>query len=165
MPVLFLMRHGTAENAADDFERPLSPQGRAEARAIGGMDAIKALRPDRLFSSPARRTRHTMEELIRAAGFSARPDYVPSLYNAAPGTLYETLKTIPADCAVAGLVGHNPGIPGLAAALAGDNGDPAQLQSLRFNYAPATVAILEFEGDWADLLPGTARLTGLFKPS
>lgn len=166
MPVLFLMRHGTAEAGDRDFDRALTAQGRLGIQALGKNPAITALRPGRLLCSPARRTRQTMEELTRAAGFSTRVDYENAIYDATPGTLYEIVKDIGDEHDTAGLVGHNPGIHSLAAWLAGDGrGDPALLHDLRSRYLPGTMAILTFDGSWSDLGPGAATLTALLSPA
>jgi phosphohistidine phosphatase len=57
--VLWLLRHGDAEDGSPDAERPLTEKGRAQARAVGG--ALKALgvELDACLSSPKVRAADT----------------------------------------------------------------------------------------------------------
>lgn len=164
MPVLFLMRHGEAASALNDFARPLTPRGQAYVRMLGTRPAVAALRPDRLLCSPARRTKQTADILAKSAGFTARPDPVAEIYDATPGALYEIVKEKGGTCETMGLVGHNPGIHSLALWLAAGDGRPAQLHALRTAYAPGTMAILRFKGTWEELTPGGAALVDLIAP-
>jgi phosphohistidine phosphatase len=61
------------------------------------------------------------------------------------------------------LVGHNPGLADLAAALAG-SGEPADLSRLRDKLPTGALAILSFDGAWAALGPGCASLESLVVP-
>jgi phosphohistidine phosphatase len=73
-------------------------------------------------------------------------------YNAGVDTLVDALRALPADCAVALLVGHAPGVPGVAFELADpDASDPAAMTALERRFPAAALARLEFAGDWADL--------------
>ena len=74
MRELILLRHAHAEPATtgqSDLDRPLSPQGLAEAEAVARWLKEQGLVPDRVLCSPARRTRETLEAvlpLMRAQG-------------------------------------------------------------------------------------------------
>src|SRR6478735_4917541 len=99
MRELILLRHAHAEPAStgqSDIDRPLSPEGLAEAEAAGRWLRERGLVPDRVLCSPSRRTRETLEAVLAAVG------YVDRLL----------------------LVGHNPGFEQLAALLhSGQSGD------------------------------------------
>ena len=63
MRELILLRHAHAEPATtgqSDLDRPLSPQGLAEAEAVARWLKEQGLVPDRGLCSPARRTRETL---------------------------------------------------------------------------------------------------------
>jgi phosphohistidine phosphatase len=62
------------------------------------------------------------------------------------------------------LVGHNPSIHALAAALAG-RGPDKLLQSVRNNFQPGTLAVYEFSGAWADIQPEGGLLKDLMIPA
>ena len=71
MRELILLRHAHAEPAATgqpDMDRPLSPEGLAEAEAAGRWLAEQALIPDRVLCSPSRRTRETLEAVLARIG-------------------------------------------------------------------------------------------------
>ncbi|HWG16119.1 MAG TPA: histidine phosphatase family protein, partial [Streptosporangiaceae bacterium] len=64
------------------------------------------------------------------------------------------------------LVGHNPGIAELAIGIAqmadGPAGEPRE--HARKKYPTAAVAVLDFQGEWADLTPGEVRMTDFAVP-
>ena len=71
MRELILLRHAHAEPATtgqSDLDRPLSPQGLAEAEAVARWLKEQGLVPDRVLCSPARRTRETLEAVMDAIG-------------------------------------------------------------------------------------------------
>ena len=66
MRELVLLRHAHAESAApgqDDFDRPLSRDGLAEAEAAGAWLRKQSWTPDLIVCSPARRARETLEQV------------------------------------------------------------------------------------------------------
>ena len=72
MRELILLRHAHAEPATtgqSDLDRPLSPQGLAEAEAVARWLKEQGLVPDRVLCSPARRTRETLEAVLGAIGY------------------------------------------------------------------------------------------------
>ena len=71
MRELILLRHAHAEPASTgqaDLDRPLSPEGLAEAEAAGRWMRENQLVPDRVLCSPSRRTRETLEAVLAAVG-------------------------------------------------------------------------------------------------
>jgi len=119
---LVLFRHGPAEPRdparwQDDLERPLTTRGTARARRSARGIARLEPRLDRVFSSPAKRALDSARLLSGALGLTGEPDRLPSL---APGSSWrDTLARLagePTDAHVA-LVGHEPELSVLAAAL------------------------------------------------
>ena len=89
MRTLILLRHAHAEPAAPgqaDVDRPLSPEGLAEAEAAGRWLVEHALVPDRVLCSPARRARETLEAVLGAIGY-VEQRLEDRIYEATPGTL------------------------------------------------------------------------------
>jgi phosphohistidine phosphatase len=120
--LLTLLRHAHAEPAhveGSDFDRLLSRDGRAAARAAAARIGALPTPPDRVIASPARRTRETAEILRECARPGLVVEYLPELYLAP----LETLRAIVAAGWRTGhlaIVGHNPGLSELVADLAGE---------------------------------------------
>lgn len=149
---LLLIRHGKAswQPQFKDFDRPLTSIGEAQSRSIADWLKQSALLPDCWLVSAAQRTVQTADILrLRLGQQDTVQNVSGSLYLAEADHLLATLQTVPesANCTV--LVGHNPGLSELLMQLAGQ-------QLGKFSLAPdimwpATVAVLEFTGQWSAL--------------
>lgn len=159
---LLLMRHGEAASSHGlrDHERPLTEAGHREAADSGAWIAEHVGSIDAVLCSTARRTRET----LAATGIDAPASFLDEIYEAWTGDLLDAVRRVDADAHTVLLVGHSPGTPHLAAQLASDDSDPALVRRVRTGFPTATVAVLELSTGWADLDPGTARLTGLSIP-
>ena len=121
MRTLILLRHAAAESPGldgQDYDRGLTPAGRAEAEAAGRRLAALNLQPQLLLTSPARRTRATTDIVARCLGLAAagvRED--ATLYLAAVPALRAVIARTAAAVGCLLLVGHNPGLSELATAL------------------------------------------------
>ena len=158
MRELILLRHAHAEGAVagqDDADRPLSPEGRAEAEAAGRWLKEHGHAPERVLVSPSRRTKQTLELVLSVLGYvEQREDR--RIYEATPGTLMQVADEH-RDIGRVLIVGHNPGLEQMAALLAsGQSGD--------FRGMPAGgVAVLRMPAD-AALEPGVAQLAAFWWP-
>jgi len=112
---LFLARHAKAAPGHPDELRPLTPDGREQARTLAA--ELAAHRPETVLSSPLLRARETAAPIARAAGAELRIDE-----RLAPGATLEGLLDAIADAGdVVVAVGHQPDCSELAEALgAGD---------------------------------------------
>jgi phosphohistidine phosphatase SixA len=158
MRQLVLLRHAHADSGVagqSDFDRPLSPEGVAEAEAAGVWLEQHGYRPDVVLFSPALRTRQTLERVMAVLGnVEALPE--PRIYEATPGTLMAIADAHRARGRVL-LVGHNPGLEQTVALLASG-------QSGEFRGMPAGgVAVLDLPPD-ADLEPGIGRVAAFWWP-
>ena len=158
MRELILLRHAHAEPASSgqaDLDRPLSPEGLAEAEAAGRWLAEHHLVPDCALASPARRTRETLEAVLAAVGYvDQRLD--ERIYEATSGTLAE-LADNHRDADRLLLVGHNPGLEQLAALMhSGQSGDYRGMP-------PAGIVVLSLPAD-APIEPGIAKLSAFWWP-
>jgi phosphohistidine phosphatase len=112
---LVIVRHAEAAAGEPDELRPLTPEGREAARALGERLAAKGVRPDAVLSSPLLRARETAQEVARPAGLEAEPDE-----RLAPGATAESVKAAAADRGeTVVVVGHQPDCSQIAAALTG----------------------------------------------
>jgi len=112
---LVIVRHAEAAAGEPDELRPLTPEGRQAARALGERLAADGLRPDVVLTSPLLRARETAQELSRPAGPEPEPDE-----RLAPGATAEGVKAAAADRGETVIVvGHQPDCGQIAAALTG----------------------------------------------
>jgi phosphohistidine phosphatase len=113
--LLYLVRHAQAAPGEPDELRPLTREGREQARALGERLRDEDVHPDALLTSPLLRARETGGELARALEIEAEPDE-----RLAPGASVEDVRA-----AIEGrgervvVVGHQPDCGEIAAALTG----------------------------------------------
>ena len=121
------MRHAHAEwpgYSGEDFDRPLTPRGLADAAAAARAMRAAGHVPDLLLASPARRTRQTAEVVVATMELpSSVLRFVDSLYNGTASTLARELQRA-SSAGLVLLVAHNPGISALAQKLAEDPARP-----------------------------------------
>jgi phosphohistidine phosphatase len=163
---VLLLRHAQTEDTrpgARDFDRQLTAAGVEQARALGAFLATQGVTVDAVLCSAAVRTRQTLGELGLSLPDSSRLDLSSDYYNAGSDTLVDGLRELDEDCRTVLLVGHAPGVPAVAYELADpEASDPAALAAIDGRFPAATLARLEFTGDWADL--DTAALVGVRLP-
>lgn len=123
---LYLIRHAEAveldpAGSMEDFDRPLTDTGKAQAEQLARALPARGVHIDRLFVSPLVRAVQTAEPLV-AAWVLAR-DAVIDCEELAPGGRRRKLAKQIAKQAVAsvGLVGHQPDLSEFAAWLIGNN--------------------------------------------
>ena len=159
MRELILLRHAHAVPAGAgqaDLDRPLSPEGLAEAEAAGRWLEENGLVPDCVLCSPARRTRETLEAVLGVIGYIDQR-LEPSIYDATAGALVALADTH-CDSERLLIVGHNPGLERLVALLhSGQSGDYRGMP-------PGAVAVLAFDDEAAPIEPGNARLAAFWWP-
>jgi len=157
---LVVVRHAEAEQGATtDAERGLTDGGHDDARAAGAWLAGTGLVIDRALVSAARRACETWTALASGAGWDVEPDVSRLLYSAEPETVLDLLRELPQDAAGVVVVGHNPTMAYLANLLddgEGDEGASTELASRGF--PTCSLAVFEYDGEWADLDVTAARL-------
>jgi phosphohistidine phosphatase len=112
---LYLVRHAEAAPGEPDDLRPLTAEGRQQARDLGQRMRDELTRPEAILTSPLLRARETGGELSRALNVEAEPDD-----RLAPGATVEDVRAVLAgrgDPVV--VVGHQPDCGQIAAALSG----------------------------------------------
>ena len=158
---LVVMRHAKAEQGGrTDFERVLTDRGHADAAEAGAWLARQGFTPDHALVSAAARTQETWTSLAEGAGWSLEPEYDRGLYSAEPATAMDLISLV--DDAVGSLVviGHNPTMAYLAQLLGDGDGDPALEGELLAGFPTSATAVFAYDGAWADLAEGSARLVG-----
>ncbi len=162
---LVLIRHAkAAATGADDSQRPLAERGGTDAPAIGGWLAERALVPDRVVVSTARRAVQTWELAAAALSSAPEPALDERLYGNTVDYLLEVIHETPADVHTLVLVGHNPSIEELAAALDDGGGDATASRQMAQKYPTSAVAVFAMASPWAEADTGAGRLTGFSVP-
>ncbi|MGW0334039.1 SixA phosphatase family protein [Streptomyces sp. NPDC003011] len=163
---IVLFRHAKADwPQVTDHERPLAERGRTDAAVAGHRLTETGLSFDLALCSTAVRTRETWKLAVQE--FPQRPKtvYEERIYEASPGELIAVLNETPDDARNILLVGHNPGIQGLADVLAGSAEGDTRDRLSRRGFPAAAFAVLSFSGSWKALEPGVATLLDYWAPS
>lgn len=125
---LHLLRHAKSswKEDVEDHQRPLNKRGREAARRIGQDLPGSVGAVDLVLCSTALRTRQTLE--LAVAGFAARPAclFEDGLYLADCDKLLARLRRLDESVGNVLLIGHNPGLHALAAALAEPGTKPSR---------------------------------------
>lgn len=158
---LLLVRHARAADAAVDRDRPLTDRGVRRATAIGTWLARAGPAPDRVLVSPARRAAQTWELAADAADLRIAPTVDERIYVNTVEAVLDAIQETPDEVGTLVVVGHNPSLGELAAALDDDRGDPAARQALRSGFPTGAVALFVSDVPFSDLAPGDATLTEL----
>jgi phosphohistidine phosphatase len=125
---LYLVRHAKAAPGDPDELRPLTAEGREQARLLAGR--LAAEQPEAVVTSPLLRARETAELLARACGLQAEPDD-----RLAPGaTPDEVRATASGRGERVVVVGHQPDLGRVVAALTGGAEPP---------FPPAGMAVID----------------------
>ncbi|MEP6849157.1 MAG: histidine phosphatase family protein [Acidobacteriota bacterium] len=158
MKKLLLLRHAKsswADAHMTDFDRPLNERGLAAAPFMGGIISRERLIPDFILSSPAERARNTAELVRLGGGLEIEIRYDERIYEASPQKLQQILAEIDPKYISVMMVGHNPGIEGLARVLTGVNAEMP------------TAALAEIDlniEDWKDIGPGVGDHIRVIRP-
>ena len=159
MRTIVVMRHAKAEQAGPtDFDRPLADRGHQDAEAAGAWLAEQGFEPDHALVSAALRTGETWAGVAAGAGWELDPDLDRGLYAADTDTALDLLREVGDDVRRLLVIGHNPTMASLAYLL--DDGEAdAELSGRLFSgYPTSAAAVFEYDGSWADLGEGDARL-------
>jgi phosphohistidine phosphatase len=148
---LMLLRHAQTENVrpgSRDRDRRLTEDGERQAIAVGEYLRGVGVGIDLLICSSAARAQQTAELL----GLAAPIEVSDQLYNAGGETILTLIGEVEDDAERVLLVGHAPGLPWVAGALADpETSDPEALATIEYRFPPATLAILDVAETWAEL--------------
>ncbi|MFD9883510.1 SixA phosphatase family protein [Streptomyces alboflavus] len=163
---IVLFRHAKADwPQVSDHERPLAERGRRDAPVAGRRLAESGIAFDLALCSTAARTRETWKLAVPELTQRPRTVYEDRVYEASPGELIAVLNETPDDVRDLILIGHNPGVHGLADVLSGEAEGDAQVRMNRRGFPTSAFAVLTYTGSWKSLEPGTATLVDYWAPS
>lgn len=157
MSTLLVLRHGKSDWRADfglDAERPLAKRGRRAAKLIGRHLHDTGPEPTLALTSPAVRARETLERVLSAADCDCPVRVVRSFYGHGTSAVLDELRGVDGSPETILIVGHEPTWSDLI----------AELTNVEVEFPTAALARLDFRVPWADITPGSARLTSLVLP-
>ena len=116
MKRVYLLRHAKSSwkhPELADHDRPLAGRGKRAAKAIAEHLRAQEVDPELVLCSSARRARETLERIESAlTGAGVRVE--GELYGASGRELLARLRWLPDDVGSVLVIGHNPGMQGLA---------------------------------------------------
>jgi phosphohistidine phosphatase len=134
-----------------------------DSAAVGRWLADHGDTPDLVWCSTARRTRETWEHLGGELSEGCDVHFEDKVYDAGVDDLLDVLRRTPKKTSLVLLVGHNPGVQDLVLTLANRaSGDARALAETKF--PTSGLAVLDIDGDWADLHGGGANLSTFVVP-
>lgn len=158
--MLVLLRHAKAEQAGyeRDHERELTPRGRRDASAAGRWLRENGIGLDEVICSTSIRTQQTAEQLWESGVPETEVHYDRRIYLASTDSLISVVRDADPDAAVVMLIGHAPGLPGLASVLADGEGSREAHQLMSEGFPTCGIAVLRYSGHWSDLAECSAVL-------
>jgi phosphohistidine phosphatase len=164
---LLVLRHAKSswgEPALADHDRPLNARGERAAALVGARLAQSPQLPDLVLCSTAVRARETAARVLAALPEPPPVRFEEVLYLADPCVWIERLQRVDDTVGCVLVVGHNPGLEDLVAALLGDAKESARR---RLAHGLPTAALAELElpiATWAALERGVGRLVAFTRP-
>lgn len=158
---LIVLRHAkSAWDTGDiDVERPLNPRGLRDGVEAGRVLAELARDGDDgiglVLCSTATRTRQTWDRAQVGGATADAVLYVEAIYGASPAELLNLARGIDPGVDTAVIIGHEPALSGLILGLAAPNDLTARVAA---KFPTSAIAVLAFDGEWADLDRRGARL-------
>jgi phosphohistidine phosphatase len=143
---LIVLRHAKSDwdtDAATDHERPLNKRGRRDAPRVADHMAELGWKPEKVFSSDARRTRETWKRMRKAFDSGIKAKFTKSLYHTGIGAVREVVASVPDKVETVMVIGHNPGWESVIDTLTGEE----------VRLTTCNAALLSIEADsWADAI-------------
>ena len=147
-----------------DRERGLAARGLADAPLMGKAMAERAINPELVLCSSARRTRDTLGLVLPELRVEPKVVYEDALYHATPAEMLGILHAIQPGANRVMLVGHNPEIQSFALDLVG-SGAKNYWERLRSKYPTAALAVINFDaGLWKSIAVNTGSLSLFLTP-
>ncbi len=165
MKTIHLLRHAKSswsETEVADHDRHLARRGQHDARRLAKQLGPRGIAPALVLCSSAKRSRETLELIARSLPAETKILVEDELYAAPAEALLQRLRRLPDVIPSALLIGHNPGLQGLALLLAG-RGPGVDTLRERFPTC-ALVTLRSPAATWGELAPGSAQVIDCLIP-
>jgi len=161
MKTILIMRHAKSSWSnpyLKDFDRPLNSRGKNDAPKIGLLLKEKRVIPEKIYCSPAKRTRSTLKKVLKEfSGDKSIVEFTDDLYFRGNEAYLSAIASTPSDIEIGMTVGHNPMTEEFISIL---SSTPVDVP-----IKTATVACLTAEiENWSDLKPGSCKLQWIIGP-
>ncbi|MDQ0509410.1 SixA phosphatase family protein [Ancylobacter amanitiformis] len=159
---LLLLRHAKSAwpEGVRDRDRPLAARGERGAAAMGAYMAEQGLIPAHALVSPARRTLETWDIATRHWPAHQPPAFEDAIYEASTDALLGVIRGQSARSPLL-LLGHNPGLEGLAALLL----KRAHRAKVLPKYPTGALAVIDLPvEDWSQVATGEGTLERFVTP-
>ena len=151
---LILLRHAKSDWSGDepDIYRPLAKRGRRQAQEAGQWLDTHVDRIDMAVVSTAKRARATWDLVSTELGDRPETRHEEDAYAASAGQLLDIIRGLDEQLGTVVLVGHNPGLEGLAETIVGDS----------VPLPTSALAVIDLNGPWrsAGRAPSLLRAAG-----
>lgn len=157
------MRHAQSSHGVGkhkDFDRPLAKQGTVDASRIGLFIKQAGVQPGYIVGSTAKRSRETVELLIKAANLTSDiVSWNEDLYYGGARDYLSVVQKASDDTDRVMIVGHNPLLEETASLMCNGEGEyVARIPS------GGLVCIEHPAMEWKQIKPGTARFRWMMIP-
>jgi phosphohistidine phosphatase len=156
---LSILRHAKSDwgdPGLDDFDRPLNDRGWKAARRMGRELKERGIGFDLIIASPAARVRETLDGVTEKLKLNVEIRHDERMYGASEATLLAIIRELPESAHLPLLVGHNPGLEQLVAALT---------HGVAHKFPTAAFARIDLPAKrWADVEPGSGEIAELILP-
>ncbi len=147
MKKLFIIRHAKSswkDTSLDDFDRGLNKRGKKDIKFIANWLRANRFYPDLILSSPARRAKDTLEQIVKTLKLNDEIiRFDKSIYEATCDTLIDLLEQVDKRYDNLFLIGHNPALNELAEFLT---------NSVIFNIPTSGIFCVEFNiSKWSEI--------------
>ncbi len=123
MKRVFLVRHAKSswkDISLADFDRPLNKRGKRDAPFMGEQIKRRAVLPDLLLASPAKRAKKTAKIIAAKIGYkSQKIIFDETIYSSGISGIVRILSKLNNTIESAMVVGHNPDLTTLAEQFSG----------------------------------------------
>ncbi len=168
MKTLYLLRHAQAMpldlGNTRDHERPLTPKGQMDANALGREMMKRALLPDLVLCSSARRTQETCRIMKQHFPREISTHFLPTLYETSKSGLFHIIQGTRDTADTLLVIGHNPALHELCAAFS-THAPETIVHRLMQGYPPATLSVITFpQTEWEQIELDSGKISLYLTP-
>lgn len=157
---LVLLRHAKTEQVPGkpDHDRELTERGERDARAAGKWLRDNGIVAELVICSTSTRTRQTWDQAAKGGAHTEFVEYRSAVYRGGSAGVLEAVRDDAGDVRTLIVVGHAPSVPDLAGSLTDGEGSHDAHAAMGQGFPTCGLAVLRYDGEWADLTFGTASL-------
>jgi len=149
---LYIIRHAKSswsDLSLNDFDRPLNKRGKRDAPVMGDRFVKRAIKPDSILSSPAKRAKETAKMIAKSISYKNKILFDENIYEASLKRFESILRNLDDKDKISFLVAHNSTL----------NMFVYEYVGLDENVPTCGVVGIEFDCDkWSEISPKNAKL-------